>query len=93
MNSLYGRFGLTEKMNTHIVVANAELTNTIDQISIKNASIAEIIDLNNGKTLLTIEYIDDVQSTLVIGILVYLLPLLLLLMQEFLWVNIYLILR
>lgn len=84
MNSLYGRFGLTEKMNTHIVVANAELTNTIDQISIKNASIAEIIDLNNGKTLLTIEYIDDVQSTLVIGILVYLLPLLLLLMQEFL---------
>jgi len=53
MNSLYGRFGMSNEMSNHVIINNNELTETIEQISTKNGKI-DILYLNNGKTLLTV---------------------------------------
>ena len=63
MNSLYGRFGMSNEMSNHVIINNNELTETIEQISTQNGKI-DILDLNNGKTLLTVFFKDDNQNSL-----------------------------
>lgn len=65
MNSLYGRFGMSSNLNTHLIVNNTELNDMIDRISSKNAKVSETVDLNNDKTLLTIELNDENLNTLI----------------------------
>lgn len=64
MNSLYGRFGMSDNLNNHVIVNNNELNNLFEHLNSKNAHFTEIIDFNNGKTLLTIKFDDINQSTL-----------------------------
>src|SRR5580692_1934198 len=59
MNSLYGRFGMSNEMSKHIIIPNSNINNFIN---IHNRIIIqEVIDLNNGKSLLTILGTNDNQ--------------------------------
>ena len=63
MNSLYGRFGMSNEMSKHIIIPNNNINNFIN---IQNRIIIqEVIDLNNGKSLLTILDTNDNQETLI----------------------------
>lgn len=61
MNSLYGRFGMSNDLPNHLIVNNYE----IDKIILDNKLIiTEIIDLNNGKSLLTLKFASrDLESS------------------------------
>jgi len=61
MNSLYGRFGMSNDLPNHLIVNNYE----IDKIILDNKFIiTEIIDLNNGKSLLTLKFASrDLESS------------------------------
>lgn len=52
MNSLYGRFGMSDEMPNHIIIANNEINNFINNLDNK-IIIQEVIDLKNNYSLLT----------------------------------------
>jgi hypothetical protein len=63
MNSLYGRFGMNNEMSNHLIINNNDLTNIINKLYVRDSKI-DILDLNNGKTLLTVLFKDENQETL-----------------------------
>ena len=65
MNSLYGRFGMSDNLNNHLIVNNDDLNDTIAKLSGVNADISESVDLTNGKTLLTIVFESSNSTTLI----------------------------
>jgi hypothetical protein len=54
MNSLYGRFGMSNNMANYEIILNSNLSSFIDNINQNKSIIKEIIDLNNGKCLLAL---------------------------------------
>ena len=63
MNSLYGRFGMKNEMNNHIIIPNKDLTEIIEKLHSEDAKI-DILDLNNNHSLLTIILNNTNESTL-----------------------------
>jgi hypothetical protein len=51
MNSLYGRFGMAQELPEHIILSNQDIENLSSNNKI---SIIDIIDLHNGKSLVSI---------------------------------------
>jgi len=56
MNSLYGRFGLSNELSNHLIVTESELDQIIAN---KNINIKEVIDLENGKNLISLNNSTD----------------------------------
>jgi hypothetical protein len=64
LNSLYGRFGMSPFMLTHLVIENKDL----DKIYSKYTSLNNILNFNNGKMLISYENDENLKLNISIPI-------------------------
>jgi hypothetical protein len=68
MNSLYGRFGMKDELDMHVIIDENDTMSKYEQIFANDKDVAERISLGNGKSLLTIRGQGTSQKDISIGI-------------------------